>query len=199
MLLIFPFEEDIYKKYGIPAVFVGHPLANKVDVSMTREDFFHKHGINSEKTIVCLLPGSRSSEIGYHMPVLIEALKKINQKYDVQFILNLAKNLDKNLVLKYIPSGLNNILALTDEDAYDAMAYSDLALSSCGNSHRPSTSIGPAVCCPGGAPKIGKLIPRRSSGPTCVPVTYSQLSAHLTPDTPSAAASITCGRTGPLK
>ena len=135
MLLIFPFEEDIYRKHGIPAVFVGHPLINKVDVSMTREDFFHKYGINSEKTILCLLPGSRSTEIAYHMPVLIEALKKINQKYDVQFILNLAKNLDKDLVLKYIPPSLKNILALTEEDAYNAMAYSDMALSSCGTAN----------------------------------------------------------------
>ena len=135
MMLIFPFEEDIYRKHDIPAVFVGHPLVKKVDVSMTREDFFQKHGINSEKTILCLLPGSRSTEIGYHMPVLIEALKKINQKYDVQFILNLAKNLDKDLVLKYISPSFNNILALTEEDAYAAMAHSDMALSSCGTAN----------------------------------------------------------------
>lgn len=135
MMLIFPFEEDIYRKHGIPAVFVGHPLVKKMDVSMAREDFFQKHGINSEKTILCVLPGSRSTEIGYHMPVLIEALKKINQKYDVQFIINLAKNLDKDLVLKYIPPSLNNILALTEEDAYAAMAYSDMALSSCGTAN----------------------------------------------------------------
>jgi len=135
MLLIFPFEEDIYRKYDIPAVFVGHPLVNKVNISMTREDFYHKYGINSEKILICLLPGSRSSEIGYHMPSLMEALKKINQKFDVQFVLNLAKNLDKDFVLKYIPSGLNNILSLTEEDAYAAMAYSDMALSSCGTAN----------------------------------------------------------------
>lgn len=131
MMLIFPFEEDIYQKHGIPAVFVGHPLVNKVDVSMSREDFFRKHGINPEIPILCVLPGSRETEIGYHMPVLIEALKKINQKYDVQFILNLANNLNKDLVLKYIPPSLDNIKTLS-EDAFAAMAYSDLALSSCG-------------------------------------------------------------------
>jgi len=134
MMLIFPFEEDIYRKHGIPAVFVGHPLVKKVNVSMSREDFFQKYGINSEKTILCVLPGSRNTEIGYHMPVLIEALKKINQKYDTQFILNLAKNLDKKLVLKHIPSSLNNIFALS-EDAYAAMAYSDMALSCCGTAN----------------------------------------------------------------
>lgn len=131
MMLIFPFEEEIYKKHNIPAVFVGHPLVNKMDVSLSREDFFRKHGINSMKPILCVLPGSRSSEIRYHMPVLIDALKKINQKYDVQFILNLANNLNKDLVLKYIPSSLDNIKILS-VDAYAAMAYSDMALSSCG-------------------------------------------------------------------
>jgi len=131
MMLIFPFEEEIYRSKNIPAVYVGHPLVKKVEVSLSREDFFRKHGINPEKTIVCVLPGSRSTEIGYHMPVLIKALEKINKKYNVQFILNLAKNLDEDLVIKHIPHSMNNITALS-EDAYDAMAYSDMALSSCG-------------------------------------------------------------------
>ncbi len=134
MILIFPFEEEIYRSQNIPAVYVGHPLVKKVEVSLPREDFFRKHGINPEKTIVCVLPGSRSSEIGYHMPVLIKAMEKINKKYNVQFILNLAKNLDKDLVLKHIPHSMNNIFALS-EDAYAAMAYSDMALSSCGTAN----------------------------------------------------------------
>ncbi len=134
MMLIFPFEEDIYKKHDIPSVYVGHPLAKKIYVSMSRLDFLKKHGINPEKTIVCVLPGSRSTEVRYHMPVLINAIKKINQNMNVQFILNLAKNLDKDLVIKHIPSNLNNIIALS-EDPYDAMAYSDMALSSCGTAN----------------------------------------------------------------
>ncbi len=134
MMLIFPFEEEIYRSQNIPAVYVGHPLVKKVEVSLPREDFFRKHGINPEKTIVCVLPGSRSSEIEYHMPVLIKAMEKINKKYNVQFILNLAKNLDKDLVLKHIPHSMNNIFALS-EDAYAAMAYSDMALSSCGTAN----------------------------------------------------------------
>ncbi len=68
------------------------------------------------------------------MPVLIKAMEKINKKYNVQFILNLAKNLDKDLVLKHIPHSMNNIFALS-EDAYAAMAYSDMALSSCGTAN----------------------------------------------------------------
>jgi len=131
MMLIFPFEEEIYRSQNIPAVYVGHPLVNNVEVSLPREDFFRKHGINPEKTIVCVLPGSRSTEIRYHMPVLIKAMENINKKYNVQFILNLAKNLDEDLVIKHIPQSMNNIMALS-EDMYAAMAYSDIALSSCG-------------------------------------------------------------------
>jgi len=134
MMLIFPFEEEIYRSQNIPAVYVGHPLVKKVEVSLSREDFFRKHRINPEKTIVCVLPGSRRTEIGYHMPVLIKALEKINKKYNVQFILNLAKNLDEDLVIKHIPHSMNNITALS-EDAYAAMAYSDMALSSCGTAN----------------------------------------------------------------
>lgn len=134
MMLIFPFEEKIYRSQNIPAMYVGHPLVKKVEVSLPREEFFRKHGINPEKTIICVLPGSRSTEIGYHMPVLIKALEKINNKYDVQFIFNLAKNLDEDLVIKHIPRSMNNIFTLS-EDAYAAMAYSDMAISSCGTAN----------------------------------------------------------------
>lgn len=134
MMLIFPFEEDIYQGQNIPAVYVGHPLVKKVEVVLSREDFLRKHRINPEKTIICVLPGSRNTEIGYHMPVLMKALEFINGKYDVRFILNLAKNLDKNLVIKHIPNSMDNITALS-EDTYAAMAYSDMALSSCGTAN----------------------------------------------------------------
>jgi len=49
MMLIFPFEERIYKENRIPAVFIGHPLVKKTRTSMTRQHFFEKHEINSKQ------------------------------------------------------------------------------------------------------------------------------------------------------
>ena len=70
MMLIFPFEEKIYREYGIPAVYVGHPLKDRIRTSLAKNEFLEKHGLDPHKKLISLLPGSRRSELKYHMPVL---------------------------------------------------------------------------------------------------------------------------------
>ena len=134
MLLIFPFEEEIYRKQNIPAVYVGHPLKEKVKVTLTKEAFFKKFCLDDKKKLITLLPGSRNNEINKHMPVLSESLKIISREYEVQFVLLLAENLEKELISEYIPDEIEDI-TLISENGYDAMAYSDLILSSCGSAN----------------------------------------------------------------
>ena len=80
MMLIFPFEEKIYEDYGIPAVYVGHPLRERVRASLTKNEFLEKYGLSAQKKLISLLPGSRQSELKYHLPVLAEALEKIKNE-----------------------------------------------------------------------------------------------------------------------
>ena len=134
MMLIFPFEEKIYKEFGIPAVYIGHPLKEKVKTSLTREDFFKKYELNPQKKLIALLPGSRRSELKYHMPVLLESLHLIQSEWDVQFILLLAETLERNFLLNFIPPVFKDLKVFTS-DHYEAMASSDLILSSCGTAN----------------------------------------------------------------
>ena len=73
MMLIFPFERELYKKAGIPAVFVGHPLVERLRPTMDRAAFFAAQGLDPGRPLVVLMPGSRRGEIGFHMPVLVPA------------------------------------------------------------------------------------------------------------------------------
>ena len=134
MMLIFPFEEKTYEESGIPAVYVGHPLKEKVSVSFTREEFMKKYGLNTQKKLISLLPGSRKNELKYHMPVLPEALYRIHSEWDAHFILLLAESLDKNLVSDYLPLFPEELTVLT-ENHYEAMAASDLVLSASGTAN----------------------------------------------------------------
>jgi len=134
MMLIFPFEERIYEEHRIPAVYVGHPLKGKVKASFPREEFFKKYGLDLQKELISLLPGSRKSEIKYHMPVLTEALELIKSERDVQLILLLAESLDKDFIRSFIPPLLKQIKIIS-EDHYEAMASSDLILSACGTAN----------------------------------------------------------------
>lgn len=72
---IFPFEEPFFRKFGVKATYVGHPLATTVHCSLSREDFFRKHSIDASRPVVVVLPGSRRGEIARHLPVLMNAVK----------------------------------------------------------------------------------------------------------------------------
>jgi lipid-A-disaccharide synthase len=135
MLLIFPFEKNIYKKNNIPAEYIGHPLLERIRTSFSKANFYHKYGLDPEKKLIALLPGSRKSEIQYHMPVLTEAIKKINSSFNIQFVLLLADNLSETIITKFIPAELKQIILILKNDAYEAIAASDLALSSCGTAN----------------------------------------------------------------
>ncbi|KKN17240.1 hypothetical protein LCGC14_0967860 [marine sediment metagenome] len=134
MMLIFPFEEKIYEDYGIPAVYVGHPLKERVKTSLTKNEFLEKHGLSGQKKLISLLPGSRRSELKYHIPVLAEAMDRIKSEWDTQFVLLLAENLEKNFLLSLIPPWLKGLKILS-EDHYEAIASSDLVLSACGTAN----------------------------------------------------------------
>lgn len=144
MLLIFPFEEKIYAERGIPAAYVGHPLKERVKISMTKEEFFHKYRLDPEKKLVAILPGSRKSEIKFHMPVLTQAIKKLRKEWNAQFILPLAENLMETYVTSFLRE-VSPAVKILSQDGYEAMAYSDIALSSCGTVNLEAALLGTPV------------------------------------------------------
>ena len=73
MLVILPFEEEFYRRAGLEVRYVGHPLAEAVRISASREDFCRRHGLDPARPVVALLPGSRHKEIHYHLPVMLDA------------------------------------------------------------------------------------------------------------------------------
>lgn len=144
MLLIFPFEEKIYAERGIPATYVGHPLKERVKISMTKEEFFHKYRLDPEKKLFAILPGSRNSEIKFHMPILNQVIKNLSQEWDAQFILLLAENLMETYVTSFLSEPSPSVQILS-QDGYEAMAYSDIALSSCGTANLEAAMLGTPI------------------------------------------------------
>ena len=72
MIVIFPFEEDLYRQAGVPVSYVGHPLVDWVRSGMNREETRHALGLDAAQPLVVLLPGSRRSEVQRILPVLLE-------------------------------------------------------------------------------------------------------------------------------
>lgn len=134
MMLIFPFEKKIYDEHQIPSVYVGHPLKEMFSFSLSREDFLRQHNLDPSRRIIAILPGSRKSELKFHMPVLLEASKRIQKRFDVQFLLLKAETLDRQLISSFLPSKMGGIRIL-DEDKHEAMREADLILAACGTAN----------------------------------------------------------------
>ena len=80
LLCIFPFEEEFFRRAGIETTFIGHPLAGLIGPSCGREEFVKKHRLDPARPLIAVLPGSRRGEAARHLPVLLEAVDKIQRE-----------------------------------------------------------------------------------------------------------------------
>jgi lipid-A-disaccharide synthase len=96
MLVIFPFEVGFYRKHGVEAEYVGHPLAEEPLPAISREQFAAENGLDPSKIWVALLPGSRRKEVALNLPAMLEAAATLG--YHQQFVLPVASSLDADWV-----------------------------------------------------------------------------------------------------
>src|SRR3954453_563612 len=73
VLVIFPFEEAIYRDAGVPVQWVGHPLLDVAPPAEPRDTFLLRHGLDPARPVVALLPGSRGNELREILPDLARA------------------------------------------------------------------------------------------------------------------------------
>ncbi|MBV8032248.1 MAG: lipid-A-disaccharide synthase, partial [Betaproteobacteria bacterium] len=87
ILVMFPFEEPLYRKAGVPVTYVGHPLADLIPMEPKKEEARAQLRLPSGKLIVALLPGSRRSELHYMADAFILAAHRFRQEvHDVHFV-----------------------------------------------------------------------------------------------------------------
>ncbi|MDD5130323.1 MAG: lipid-A-disaccharide synthase [Candidatus Omnitrophica bacterium] len=100
IFVLFKFEEEFYKQRQIQATWVGHPLIDLVKPSAEKNGLLDTSGINPDKKIIALLPGSRKQEIRLILPIMLKAASLINKTIpQTQFIIAKAPNLDTRIYL----------------------------------------------------------------------------------------------------
>jgi lipid-A-disaccharide synthase len=87
MLVIFPFEVELYHSEGIDAEFVGHPLLEVLEAKLDRKNFAKRFGLDAQKKFIALLPGSRKQEIEKIFPEMLSAARMINEKSEIEIII----------------------------------------------------------------------------------------------------------------
>ena len=80
MLVLFPFEEEIYRKEGIPVTYVGHPLAGVIPMEPDRAAARQRLGLDPAARVLAMLPGSRSSEIRILAPRFLQAVQRLQAR-----------------------------------------------------------------------------------------------------------------------
>jgi lipid-A-disaccharide synthase len=140
MLVLFPFEVDIYRSRGVDAHFVGHPLAENLSVSKSRVDVRTELGVNDGDTLAVLLPGSRRREVKVMLPIMLEAAALL----DVTPVVAEAPMLPSGFVGEVITLSSKGYKAVACRrgDAYNLLAAADLALVTSGTATLESALAG---------------------------------------------------------
>jgi lipid-A-disaccharide synthase len=135
LLCIFPFEEAFFRQHGVPATFIGHPLACIVKPSLTRAGFCEKFGFSTADRIVALLPGSRHGEAARHMPYLLEAAARITARHKVRFILALPPGFGAGFgaeTATFWERTRAASIQVIEGFTWDCLAHADVALAASG-------------------------------------------------------------------
>jgi lipid-A-disaccharide synthase len=141
MVVIFPFEEKIYRDAGVPVNFVGHPLVDVVRATMTRAEFAALHNLNPKKPIVAILPGSRQNEIRQNYGRIVQACERlIRTDKEIQFVLAAAPNLASGFFASYDRPAID--IRLVQGATYDALAAADCAIVASGTATIEAALLG---------------------------------------------------------
>lgn len=140
-LCIFPFEEEFYRKAGVPTDWIGHPLVDAVRTPVSREAFAARYGLDPKAAIVAVLPGSRPTELAHHMPQLIAAIAKMNAGGQKQFVFATAPGLTQAQVRAHMNAQASNVMIVEDA-TYELLATADVAIVSSGTATVEAALIG---------------------------------------------------------
>jgi lipid-A-disaccharide synthase len=130
MIVIFPFEQEFYRRHGVQVSYVGHPLAYVAPPGSTeragfahagtglaevsREEFAAQHQLDPGKQWIALLPGSRKKEFRLNLPPMLKAAALLQQQgRDLEFLLPVASTLEPEWVREQL-TGFPTAIHLTN-------------------------------------------------------------------------------------
>ncbi len=139
ILVMFPFEEPLYQKAGIPVTYVGHPLADVIPQQPKKEEARAQLRLPANKLIIALLPGSRRSELHYMASAFVLAAHRFRQEvHDVHFVCPTVTRATRDMFERAVHQHQRTDLPLTllFGHSHEALAAADMALVASGTATR---------------------------------------------------------------
>ena len=153
MAVILPFEEEIYRNAGIPCEFIGHPVLEEIEsviglseslgvqgsaFSEERRNLFKAAiGLEPDRPLLSLLPGSRPSELKRHLPLIIEVIRRFKRDPEIsekgyQLCMPLTLNTDETRYHSYLETLRQEGVVIKKGESVKVLAASDLAVAASG-------------------------------------------------------------------
>ncbi len=142
VVVILPFEPEVYRQAGVRCTFVGHPLLDIVAPHYDRVKLREEFGLGQSARVIGLLPGSRVSEVEMILPVLLKAAAQlVVAEPGTQFILAQASSIDDNLIQALLQQSPVPVRVVYDQ-ASEVMALSDVLFIASGTATLQAAVVG---------------------------------------------------------
>ena len=134
LMTLLPYEPPYFEKYGLDCTFVGHPVIENTadlptDISLLRT----QTGIPENARVLCVLPGSRHSEVSKLAPIFIESIKRINNEIPNLFLLIPSVETMKDEINEHFKNIEIPYKLISGQQArYEAFCMSEFALAASG-------------------------------------------------------------------
>jgi lipid-A-disaccharide synthase len=142
VVVILPFEAEVYRRAGVRCTFVGHPLLDSVTPQQNRMALRARYNLDASAPVVGLLPGSRVAEVSMLLPVMLEtAGRLVASDPKTQFVLAQASSIDDTLLHDLLRHSRVPVTVAKDQ-ASEVMAASDVLLVASGTATLQAAVVG---------------------------------------------------------
>jgi lipid-A-disaccharide synthase len=133
MLVVFPFEEEMYRNAGVDVEFVGHPLLEQINAYnfLSKDELYTKYSLQQEKDLLLLLPGSRQHEVIKIFPESIDAALTLADEFNMQVVVAASDNINNELF-----EGIKaaDHYKIVNGNTYELMKYAKIGIIKSGTS-----------------------------------------------------------------
>jgi lipid-A-disaccharide synthase len=134
MLVIFPFEEEIYRKAGVPVTYIGHPLAEMIPMQPDLAGARRSLGLPDDVRVITVMPGSRMGELKYLAAPFIGAVKLLAQRDpDLRFVVPMVGERQRSYFTQLVQeAGLADVRIDLVDGSHAAICAADAVLVASG-------------------------------------------------------------------
>jgi lipid-A-disaccharide synthase len=142
MAVILPFEVPIYRQAQVPVTFVGHPLAQRAHSTFSHDQAAAELGLQADRKIIGLLPGSRRAELNAVLPLLTECARELHAQHpQLQFVMPVSPSFTPEMIQARLPDDCPPIRMISNR-MYDVLACCDAAIVTSGTATLETALMG---------------------------------------------------------